>query len=184
MIQSAKNISFNNGNAQSSCERAWYALYTKPRSEFKAAEKIKENGINYYLPAVTRVKQWSDRKKTITEPLLRSYLFIFASEKERLISLEQNSVVRCISDNGRPAKIPEWQIENLRKVLHTRSELYIKEGLIAGTKVLIKSGPFEGVIGIVQSGENGSTVAVLIDLLNRSIIAHLPDKSDFDVINQ
>jgi hypothetical protein len=58
------------------------------------------------------VRQWSDRKKKITEPLLRGYIFIFADERERMISLEQDSVVRCIFDLGRPAKIPEWQINN------------------------------------------------------------------------
>lgn len=31
-------------------EKAWFALYTKPRSEFKAAEQIDECGINYFLP--------------------------------------------------------------------------------------------------------------------------------------
>lgn len=163
-------------------ERAWYALYTKPRSEFKAAEQIGENDISYYLPAITRTKQWSDRKKKVTEPLLRGYIFIFADEKERIKSLEQAAVVRCITDMGRPAKIPEWQIDNLRTMLKTKSELYIHEGLYPGIKVRIKNGPFEGVIGTVTEGEQGHTISVSIDLLNRSVIAHLPEESTFEII--
>lgn len=160
----------------------WFALYTKPRSEFKAASQLESIGVSYYLPSITKVKQWSDRKKKITEPLLRGYIFIYADEKERLISLEQNSVVRCIFERGRPAKVPNWQIENLKNMLKNEAEFFISNRLVPGTKVKIKEGPFEGVIGIIQDAEGGKTLAVSIDLLNRSIIAHLPKESIFEVI--
>ncbi len=169
---------------QSGREKAWFALYTKPRSEFKAAEQIGELNIHYYLPTITKVKQWSDRKKKITEPLIHGYIFIYADEKERVASLEKYSVVRCVFDGGRPAKIPDWQIENLKKMLDSKADLYIKEGLVAGTKVQILDGPFTGVIGVVQESDNGSTIAVSIDLLRRAVIAHLPKKSLFEIIDK
>jgi len=50
---------FFNGNEF----KNWYAMYTKPRSEFKAAQQLNVNKIIYYLPTVTIVRQWSDRKK-------------------------------------------------------------------------------------------------------------------------
>ena len=171
-------------NLLSSKEKAWFALYTKPRSEFKAAEQIEEHGVNYYLPTITTLKQWSDRKKKVTEPLMRGYIFIFADEKERIISLEQKAIVRCIFDAGRPAKIPQWQIDNLKTMLNTKSDFYIHEGLVPGVHVRIIDGPFAGVIGKVQGSENEKTIAVTIDLLNRSVIAHLPKESVFEVINE
>ncbi len=163
-------------------QRWWFALYTKPRSEFKAAEQIQNAGVKYYLPSITKVKQWSDRKKKVTEPLLRGYIFIFANEKERIISLEQYSVVRCISDRGKPARIPEWQIDNLKKMLNTESNILVKEGLVPGVKIRIKEGPFEGVIGILQEIDNEKTLAVTIDLLNRSVVAHLPKESIIEIV--
>ena len=163
-------------------KRYWFALYTKPRSEFKAAEQIKSIDVEYYLPSVIRVRQWSDRKKKIIEPLLKGYIFIFANEKERILSLEQYSVVRCISERGQPARIPDWQIENLKKMLANQSEFYVKEGLVRGVKVKIKEGPFEGVVGTFQEIDNEKTIAVSIDLLNRSVIAHLPRESVLEII--
>lgn len=163
-------------------QRWWFALYTKPRSEFKAAEQIQTAGVQYYLPSITKVKQWSDRKKKVTEPLLRGYIFIFANEKERVISLEQFSVVRCISERGRPARIPEWQIDNLKKMLSTESDILVKEGLVPGVKIIIKEGPFEGIIGTLQEIDNEKTLAVTIDLLNRSVVAHLPKESIIEII--
>lgn len=163
-------------------QKNWYALYTKSRSEFKAAEQLEENGIEYYLPAITRVRQWSDRKKKISEPVLRGYIFIYVNEKERLVSLEQNAIVRCVFDQGRPAVIPAWQIENLQKMLSQKSDFFIHDGIVPGVKVRIKEGPFLDVIGVVRETDNGSTIAVSIDLLNRSVIAHLPKESSFEIV--
>ncbi len=177
-------MSINKINDSITQEKAWFALYTKPRSEFKAAEQIEEVDVLYYLPTVTRIRQWSDRKKKITEPLIRGYIFIYANERERIISLERQAVVKCIFDQGRPAKIPEWQIDNLKKMLDSKADLTIKEGLPVGAKVLIKDGPFTDVIGVVSETDNGKSIAVSIDLLNRSVIAHLPKDSLFEVVQK
>ena len=162
--------------------KAWFALYTKSRSEFKAAEQISAQEVEYYLPTVVKYRQWSDRKKKITEPLIRGYIFVYANEKERILSLEQNAVVRCLTERGRPAKIPDWQIENLKNMLRTEADFLIAEGLVPGTKVKIKEGPFEDVIGVVQEVNGGRTLAVSIDLLNRSVIAYLPKESVLEII--
>jgi transcription antitermination factor NusG len=163
-------------------EKFWFALYTKPRNEFKAAKQLEAVGVEYYLPTITKISHWSDRKKKITEPVLRGYIFIFSNEKERIQSLEQHSIVRCVSERGKPARIPAWQIDNLKKMLQTDAEFQIKEGLARGVKVKIKEGPFQGVIGVVQEAEVGKAIVVSIDLLNRSVIAHLPKESVFEIV--
>lgn len=160
----------------------WFALYTKPRTEFKAAAQLESVEVEYYLPTIVRISNWSDRKKKITEPLIRGYIFIFSDEKQRILALEQPSVVRCVSERGKPARIPEWQIDNLKKMLQTDAEFHIKEGLVRGVKVKIKEGPFQGVIGVVQEAEIGKAIVVSIDLLNRSVIAHLPKESSFEIL--
>jgi transcriptional antiterminator RfaH len=165
-------------------EKKWVALYTKPRSEFKAEADIKKLGIDIYLPVITRVKQWSDRKKKVTEPVLNGYIFIFADEKERLAALEVYSVVRCVFDNGKPAIIPEWQIDNLKKFLSEKTDYLINNGLAQGTKIKIKSGPFEGVIGVIISDEKKKSLSVNLDLLNRSVTAEISADTKFEVIKE
>lgn len=175
--EKAKRLNdISNGN------KAWFALYTKSRSEFKAAEQIHSAGVEYYLPVITKIRQWSDRKKKISEPLIRGYIFIFANEKERLLSLEQYSVVRCVTERGKAARIPGWQIDNLKKMLNTQSDVLVKEGLVPGVKIRIKEGPFEGVIGTLQEIDNQKTLAVSIDLLNRSVITYLSKESIIEII--
>ena len=113
---------------------------------------------------------------------MRGYIFIFANEKERLNSLEQNAVVRCISERGRPAKIPNWQIENLKNMLSNKREFFTQDGLVPGVKIRIKEGPFKDVVGVYREIDNEKTIAVSIDLLNRSVIAKLPKKSVFEIV--
>ncbi|MCH7962400.1 MAG: UpxY family transcription antiterminator [Bacteroidetes bacterium] len=169
---------------KNSTDKFWFALYTKPRNEFKAEHQLIEAGITNYLPTVTLLKQWSDRKKKVTEPLLRGYIFIYANEGERLVSVEQQSIVRCVFDVGRPARIPDWQIDNLRTMLETNEDVIVHKGIVPGAKVIIKDGPFEGIIGTVVKGETGKSISVSIDLLNRSVIARLPKESSLEAIRE
>ena len=171
MILSTNNKSFNHGPKQ------WYALQTKPRQEFKAKTQLKDLGIENYLPVMVKKKRWSDRIKEISEPIIRGYIFIKSNERERLTALEQVSICKCLFDQGKPAIIPAWQIENLKKMLMVKSEFHVYEGIVPGTKVEIVQGPFDGVIGVIQSISDKKMFAVSIDLLNRTVIAHLPKDS-------
>lgn len=156
-------------------DKHWYPLYTKPRHEFKAEQQFSLLGLEYYLPTVTRLKQWSDRKKKVTEPLFNGYIFLYGEEKERITALQQNAIVRSVTFNGKPAYCHEWEIENLKKMLAENREVTIQNSLVAGTKVKVIEGPFKDVEGIVSyTPNNERELAVTIDLLKRSVIVYLP----------
>jgi transcription antitermination factor NusG len=67
-------------------------------------------------------------------------------------------------------------------MLQTNADFNIREGLVPGVKVKIKEGPFQGVVGVIQEAEAGKSIVVSIDLLNRSVIAHLPKESVFEIV--
>ncbi len=153
----------------------WFALYTKPRSEFKAAQQLAALGMEYYLPTIKTIRQWSDRKKKVVEPLFKSYIFVFCSELERYYAVQQDAIVKAIFFNGKPAIVPDWEIESLRKVVENSEELSVSKIPQIGTEVEIIDGPFKGVIGKVFENENNQQMlAVSIKLLRRSVIVHLP----------
>jgi transcription antitermination factor NusG len=158
-------------------KKNWLALYVKPKQEFKAKSELDYININNYLPVVTRIRQWNDRKKKIDEPLIKGYIFIYADEKERLISLETSSVVKCLFDHGRPARIPDWQIISLQNMLTHEGEIKVFDGLIQGILVEIIEGPFKGVQGVIEKSGTENRLAVSIELLNRSVVVHLSRES-------
>lgn len=157
--------------------RCWYALVVKSRCEFKAEEELHSINVETYLPTTVLVRKWSDRKKEIKSPLIKGYIFIYATEKERLYSLEQNSVVKCLFDGGRAAVIPDWQINSLKRILEFNPKISVESGLVKGDLVKIIDGPFEGVVGVIQSSGKERTISVSIDLIHRSVIVHLPGES-------
>lgn len=155
-------------------KKYWYALYTKVNQEFKAAEYLTKSGIEHYLPVVSKIKQWSDRKKLIKEPVLKNYIFIYATESQRLEALLLPQIVRCVFENGKPAVIPDWQIQNFKKAIEGNQDFIVYNGLVPGQMIEILNGPLKGIKGIIQSKSKNFTLAVSIELLNRSIIIKLP----------
>jgi transcription antitermination factor NusG len=152
----------------------WFALYTKPRHEFKAQTQIESENIVCYLPTITKLKQWSDRKKKVTEPLFKGYIFIQATEKERLAAVECNAIVKTIFFNGKPSVIPESQIISLKNLLANTNKVEIFHEIIKGDRIKITEGPFEGVEGVVYAVSKDETMlAVNIDLLKRSVVIKL-----------
>ena len=59
--------------------RYWHALYVRSRAEKKVLAQLEDMGIQAYLPLITHVKQWSDRKKKVEEPLFKSYVFVYSN---------------------------------------------------------------------------------------------------------
>lgn len=53
----------------------WFVIYTKPRQEKKVTAQLLANEIDAFYPLITTIKQWSDRKKKVTSPLINSYVF-------------------------------------------------------------------------------------------------------------
>lgn len=158
--------------------KKWFALYTKPRHEFKAETQLSAAGIDYYLPTIVRVKQWSDRKKKVKEALFSGYIFVYGCERERIIALEQYAVVRSIFFEGQPAIVPDWQIDNLKKMLEHGADIEVTDELKIGTNVKIISGPFKDIKGIIyESANNEKMLAITIDLLKRAVVVKIPRDS-------
>jgi len=151
----------------------WFVLYTHSKCEFKVADSLSDMQIEYFLPTKIFVRKWSDRKKEIELPLFAGYIFIYANEFERLKSIELKQVARCLTDFGKPATVPEWQIESLKKMLIEKHQIEIINGIVKGKEVQINSGVFSGMRGILVDVKNKNQLAISIELINRTVIVNL-----------
>lgn len=78
IVESANEITaLHHGGEQLTA--AWFALYTMPRTEKKVHARLASKGVDVYLPLVTTVRQWSDRKKKVQVPLIPSIVFVRVS---------------------------------------------------------------------------------------------------------
>ena len=148
----------------------WYPVYTKSRSEKKAYAELVRKGITAYLPTKITLKQWSDRKKRVEEPLINSYLFTYISSKEYAEVLMTSGIARFIYFSGTIASIPEKQIEDLKLLLANESELELYDFAIApGEQVLIHAGPFKGIVAELVSIKNRKSIILRLQSLGYAI---------------
>jgi transcription antitermination factor NusG len=150
---------------------AWYALHTRARHEKMVSERLAERGVTAFLPLVTEVRRWSDRKKTVTLPLFGCYVFAkFApSREERLRALRVEGVLGLVGACGEGAPIPDAQIDAVRALVGGELPWSTHPYLEIGQRVRIRSGALDGVEGILVAREGDRTLVISVDALQRSL---------------
>lgn len=105
----------------------WYAVYTKPRWEKKVAKLLDEKGIENYCPLNKVVKQWSDRKKVVMEPIFKSYVFVRVEDKEKFELKNISGILNFVYWLGKPAIVRDEDIDTIRKFLNEFGEVTVSE---------------------------------------------------------
>ena len=120
----------------------WYAVYTKPRWEKKVAKLLDEKGIENYCPLNKVVKQWSDRKKVVMEPIFKSYVFVRVENKEKFELKNVSGILNFVYWLGKPAVVRDEDIDIIRKFLNEFGEVTVSEiaQLTVNAKVRVKHG--------------------------------------------
>jgi len=121
----------------------WFVLYTKPQQELKVAERLEKIGIQTYCPYREEVRQWSDRKKKILVPLLKSYVFVRLDNKDRAIVFDVPGAVRYLFWLGKPAIALDKEIVALKESLALPYQLIRVDNYRTGQRIIIPSGPFK-----------------------------------------
>lgn len=158
-------------------ESKWYVLYTKPRWEKKIHQLLDAKGIENYCPLNKVRKKWSDRMKTVEEPLFKSYVFVKVSEEEQTKVRMVNGVLNFVYWLGKPAIVKAKEIELIKKFLNDYENVEAAPiSLQADTRVRIQQGAFmdkEGTVIKVLKNK----VQVVIESIGYSLIASV-DKSN------
>ena len=154
----------------------WFAIYTRPRSEKKVHNLLIENGYNAYLPLMTTIRQWSDRKKKVQLPLISSYVFVNTKESDLKNILPVNGVVRVLKHLGKPAIIKDYEIENLRILLEDTDNItFIRDThLKKGDSIIVEKGVFKGLIAECCELKGKHRVIVRIEALGDLIEVNIP----------
>jgi transcription antitermination factor NusG len=152
----------------------WYPVYTHPKAEKKAHQALLDKGIETYLPLRRQLKQWSDRKKWIDEPFIKSYLFVHITQQEQTEVLMTKGITRFIYFSGKVTSMPDKQIEDLKLLMTSAVELEItEENLLPGERIVLKAGPLKGMVGEIISYRSQKQLALRLESLGCSVIIHV-----------
>ena len=151
----------------------WLAVYTRPRWEKKVNKLLNEKGVESYCPLNKIRRRWSDRIKTVEEPLFKSYVFVKVNEEDRTNVRMTNGVINFVYWNGKPAVIKEKEIAAIKRFLDEYENVEVKPmDLKINQRVIITGGPLMDQQGKIVSVRQ-KTVKVAIDSLGYILVAHI-----------
>ncbi len=155
----------------------WYPVYTNPRAEKKALENLIKAGVEAYLPVQKKLKQWSDRKKWVYEPLIPSYIFVFANELALQKVLQISGISRFIYFSGKIATIPLKQLNEIKLILASEHDFEVSaETFEPGEKVRIKAGALKDLTGEFLSFKGNQRFVIKLQNMGYSIAIVISSK--------
>jgi transcription antitermination factor NusG len=178
-MSSAANQSWAfSASAESAGEKIenWYAVLTRARHEKAVAHRLGDRGVTTFLPTVTEVHRWKDRRKTVKLPLFSCYLFVklMPNNEERQRVLRIDSVLGLVGDShGLGTPIPNEQIDAVRILVKEQLPWCSHPFLKVGRRVRIRSGALNGLEGILQSRKGDRKLIISVDAMQRSLAVQI-----------
>jgi transcriptional antiterminator RfaH len=150
----------------------WYAIHTKPRQEEIAAENLRNQEFEIYLPRIKQARRYRHRWRDTIEPLFPRYLFIrLALGSENIAPIRSTrGVSKLVSFSGLPATVPDPLIDALVQTadpdtgLHHPHEAHFKPG----APVTIVKGPLAGLEAIFKAHDGEERSIILLDILGKT----------------
>ena len=153
----------------------WVAVYTSPRAEKKVEQMLREAGYEAYLPLRRELHTWSDRKKWVEVPLLKSYVFVRIVRRQFDPIRTMTGIAFVISFKGTVATIPDFEIQMMKDFLAAELDIQVRtvEQLRRGRMVRIHSGPLAGKEGMLVSDCEDGNFAVEITGISMAMVIHV-----------
>ncbi len=150
----------------------WYAVHVKSRHEFVAEGELCQKGLEAFLPSVTKLRQWKDRKKQVKFALFPGYLFVrvapLREQYHAVLKTRGVSAFLCL-EKGNPTPVPDEEMSSLMSVIGSGRELDIYPHLKDGARVRVKKGALKDAIGMLTRKDDSRLFVVNIEILGRSV---------------
>ncbi len=153
--------------------RAWWVLHTKPRQEKALARQLLRIGVPFYLPLVPRRTLVRGRPLCSHVPLFSGYLFLLASQEQRVAALATDRVVQSLAVHAQEGL---WHdLSQVHRLIATGAPITPAGRLAPGVPVEITSGPLAGLQGTIQRTASGKRFVVRVDFIQQGASVLLDD---------
>ena len=152
--------------------KLWYTIYTKAWQEDLAAEHLRRQEFEIYLPRIKQAYRYRGRWRDRIEPLFPRYLFIRLDLGTDNVAPIRSTrgVTKLVSFNGLPATVPDQLIDALVQTADPDTELLHPEEALfkPGTAVTIVDGPLAGLEAIFKAHDGEARSIILLELLGKT----------------
>lgn len=148
----------------------WFAIWTRSRHEQKVREQLDERHIEAFLPTITKWSRWKDRRKKVDWPLFPGYCFARFDPADALTVLKCAGVVKIVSFDGRPAPIPDVELEGIRRLVTSELQYDPCPLVTEGQMVEVVHGPLKGVVGrLTRKDAQHARLVLSVDLIGQAV---------------
>lgn len=148
----------------------WFAIWTRSRHEQVVRDQLASKQVETFLPMVPRWSRWRDRKKKVDWPLFPGYCFARFDPTAALPILKCTGVVNIVSIEGRPAPIPEVELDGIRRLIESELQYDPCPLVKEGQRVAVVSGPLSGVFGqLVRKDHARARLILSVDLIGQAV---------------
>lgn len=150
----------------------WFALWVRSHHEFVARDELERKGIATFLPSVTKLQQWRDRKKQVEFPVFPGYLFVqIAPRADAFVEVvkTRGSVTLVSLEPGHPTPVQAAEIESLKRIVGSGRPFDVYPGYTLGAPIRIRRGPLQGAEGVLGKRADAQMFCVNVEILGRSV---------------
>jgi len=159
-----------NCSAESASTRfPWYALQCWLRKESMIAAQLEGQGFECFLPKYKSLREWSDRKKEVEQPLFPGYLFCRFDYSQRRPVVVTPGVLQVVGCGRTPTPIEDREMEAIQIAVASGVPGQPWPYLEVGEKVRIHTGKLSGLEGILVNFKGNHRVVLSVTLLQRSV---------------
>jgi len=165
------------GVSGSERDGSWFAIHTRARHEKKVDTLLRGKNIDTFLPVVTKLQRWSDRKKKIEFPLFPCYTFVCvpSSAEQFARVLRTPGIVGIVGSGCEPLPVPKEQITSIRLLLDRDVPYWEHPFLRTGQRVRVRGGCLDGLEGILTEMKSNRTLVITADPIQRAIAIRAED---------
>jgi transcription antitermination factor NusG len=147
----------------------WYALQVWVRKESLIAAQLEGQGFECFLPKYKSLREWSDRKKEVEQPLFPGYVFCRFDYAQRRPVVVTPGVLQVVGYGRTPLAVEDREIEAIQTAVASGVQSQPWPYLEVGEKVRIHTGKLSGLEGILINFKGHHRVVLSVTLLQRSV---------------
>lgn len=149
----------------------WLVLRTRSHHENTVELSLRQKRINAYLPkhAVQRRRLGSGANAFVTMPLFPGYIFVQPREDQYENIRYIRGSCGLVFAGSKPAAMPLKELEAVRVLVDSSTQLAVNPELIPGQRVEVVSGPFTGIQGELIRIKNEDRLVINAPLLSSSV---------------
>ena len=146
---------------------SWYALRTRSRQEKMTSKFLQKTGIEVFLPTISRVRQWKDRRMRVLFPLFPGYCFVRCDVVRFRHVRMAPGAVELMGSAGMPVPIPQEEINAVQRLVYCTLPYDPHPTLEPGMKVRVVRGPLFDVEGVLIRKSPRAKILISIHLLHQ-----------------